>query len=50
MKLTIVIPYYKSTLFEKTLQSLANQTNKIFTVYIGDDASLKNPIILIKVK
>lgn len=37
--LAIIIPYYKLTFFEATLQSLANQTNKRFKVYIGDDAS-----------
>lgn len=37
--LAIVIPFYKLTFFETTLQSLANQTNKEFKVYIGDDAS-----------
>lgn len=37
--IAIVIPYYKLTFFEATLQSLANQTNKHFKVYIGDDAS-----------
>lgn len=37
--LAIVIPYYKLTFFDATLQSLAHQTDKRFTVYIGDDAS-----------
>lgn len=37
--LAIVIPYYKLIFFGKTLQSLANQTDKRFRVYIGDDAS-----------
>lgn len=41
--LAIVIPYYKHTFFESTLLSLKNQTNKQFTVYIGDDASPKDP-------
>ncbi len=41
--LAIVIPYYKHTFFESTLVSLKNQTNKQFTVYIGDDASPENP-------
>jgi glycosyltransferase involved in cell wall biosynthesis len=40
--LAIVIPYYKLTFFEETLQSLANQTDKRFKVYIGDDASLED--------
>ena len=37
--LAVIIPYYKFTFFEATLQSLANQTDKRFKVYIGDDAS-----------
>jgi len=45
--LAIVIPYYKLTFFEATLQSLANQTKKCFNVYIGDDASPDNPEKLI---
>jgi glycosyltransferase involved in cell wall biosynthesis len=46
--LAIVIPYYKHTFFNETLQSLANQTDKRFTVYIGDDASPEKPTILLK--
>lgn len=42
--LTIEIPFYKIDFFEDTLKSLANQTNKNFTVYIGNDASSENPI------
>lgn len=41
--LAIVIPYYKINFFEAALQSLANQTNTQFKVYIGDDASLDDP-------
>mgnify|MGYP006094950705 CR=1 FL=1 len=41
--LAIVIPYYKRVFFEQTLQSLANQSDKRFKVYIGDDASPENP-------
>lgn len=37
--LAIIIPFFKLTFFEATLQSLANQTDKRFKVYIGDDAS-----------
>ena len=37
--LAIIIPFYKLTFFEATLQSLASQTDKRFKVYIGDDAS-----------
>lgn len=45
--LAIVIPYYKISFFEETLQSLANQTDKRFKVYIGNDASPENPSDLI---
>lgn len=38
-KLAIIIPAYKSFYFEQTLQSFANQSNKNFTIYIGDDNS-----------
>ncbi|MDP2685565.1 MAG: sulfotransferase family 2 domain-containing protein [bacterium] len=40
--IAIVIPYYKKKFLKKTLDSLANQTDKRFRVYIGDDASLEN--------
>lgn len=46
--LAIVIPYYKLTFFECTLESLANQTDQRFKVYIGDDASLENPLVLLE--
>lgn len=46
--LAIVIPYYKFTFFEATLQSLADQTDKRFKVYIGDDASDENPSNLLE--
>ena len=39
MGLAIVIPAYKSRFFKDSLASLANQTNKNFRVYIGDDNS-----------
>ena len=45
--LAIVIPYYNYEFFKETLDSLANQTNKNFKVYIGDDASTNNPLELI---
>lgn len=45
--LAIVIPYYKITFFEETIKSLANQTDKRFKVYIGDDASPENPSELV---
>lgn len=41
--LAIIIPFYKLTFFEATLESLVNQTDKRFKVYIGDDASTENP-------
>ena len=37
--LAIVIPAYKITFFNETLKSLASQSNKDFTVYVGDDCS-----------
>lgn len=46
--LAIIIPYYKITFFEATLQSLANQTDKRFKVYIGDDVSMENPAALLE--
>ena len=45
--LAIVIPFYKITFFEQTLDSLASQTCNNFSVYIGDDASPQNPEDLI---
>src|SRR5688572_6407941 len=38
-QLAIVIPAYKEEFFDKALKSLANQTKKEFTIYIGDDNS-----------
>lgn len=46
--LAIIIPYYKLTFFESTLESLANQRNKLFKVYIGDDASPEDPTALLE--
>lgn len=46
-KLAIVIPFFKIDFFEETLKSVAAQTNKNFTLYIGNDASLNNPLPLI---
>jgi glycosyltransferase involved in cell wall biosynthesis len=37
--LAVVIPAYKKIFFDEALRSLANQSNKNFTVYIGDDCS-----------
>ncbi|MCG7281479.1 glycosyltransferase family 2 protein [Chryseobacterium taklimakanense] len=47
-KLAIIIPYYKLKYFRATLDSLAAQTNKNFSVYIGDDCSPENPVILLE--
>lgn len=41
--LAIIIPYYKLTFFEETLQSLSSQTDQRFKVYIGNDASPECP-------
>ena len=38
-KLAIVIPAYKDLFLEDTLTSIANQTCKNFTLYVGDDNS-----------
>lgn len=45
--LTVVIPYFKIAFFKETLESLANQTDKNFKVFIGDDASPENPTELL---
>ncbi|WET01228.1 glycosyltransferase [Flavobacterium sp. YJ01] len=41
--IAIVIPYYRISFFEETLESLANQVDKRFKVYIGNDASPDDP-------
>jgi len=41
-KLVIVIPAYKAKFLRETLESIAWQTDKRFTVYVGDDASPDN--------
>lgn len=46
--LAIVIPYYKKKFFRNTLYSLANQTDKRFRVYIGNDASPEDPTDIIE--
>lgn len=38
-RLAIVIPLYKANFLVNALDSIANQSNKNFTVYIGDDCS-----------
>ena len=45
--LAIIIPYYKLTFFNATLESLANQTDNRFTVYIGDDNSTESPLAVL---
>jgi hypothetical protein len=47
MILAIIIPYHKLTFFEATLESLLSQTDKRFKVYIGDDASIESPLVLL---
>jgi len=47
--LVIVIPYFKRTFFEETLQSLAKQTDKRFVGYVGDDAGQKDCVALLKI-
>ncbi|OAZ05409.1 glycosyltransferase family 2 protein [Flavobacterium succinicans] len=46
--LAIILPYYKITFFEATLQSLSAQTCQDFKVYIGDDASPEDPAALLE--
>ncbi len=48
-KLAIVIPAFKAEWFALTLQSLADQTDKNFNVYIGDDNSPDNLEPIVKV-
>ncbi|KIA84926.1 hypothetical protein OA84_00185 [Kaistella solincola] len=38
-KLAIIIPFYKEKYFRSTLESLKNQSNRNFSVYIGNDNS-----------
>ena len=45
--IAIIVPYYNYLFFKQTLQSLANQTDKRFNVYIEDDCSPYNPRNLI---
>ncbi|TPG40113.1 glycosyltransferase family 2 protein [Flavobacterium pectinovorum] len=46
--LGVIIPYFKLSFFEETLQSLENQTIQQFKVYIGDDASPESPLALLE--
>ena len=41
--LAIVIPYFNIRFFKETLESLANQTNKNFKVYVFNDNSPEDP-------
>jgi glycosyltransferase involved in cell wall biosynthesis len=47
-QLAIIIPAYKAIYLSEALDSLVNQTNKEFEVYIGDDASPENLYQIIK--
>ncbi len=47
-QLAIIIPAYKPRFFKQTLDSLANQSRKDFTLYIGDDASKDDLYSIIK--
>lgn len=47
-RLAIVIPAYKGQYFNNALLSIANQTNKDFTLYIGDDCSPYNLYRIVK--
>ncbi len=38
-RLAIVIPAYKPDYFDRTLSSIVIQTNRAFTLYVGDDCS-----------
>ena len=40
--LAILIPAFKTRFFRETLNSIANQTCKNFTLYVGDDCSPEN--------
>jgi hypothetical protein len=46
--LTIIIAYFKFTFLEATLNSFANQTDKRFKVYTGDDVIIKCLLIDVK--
>ena|GEM_PF-919319 len=45
--IAVVIPFFKLRYFEETLKSLTKQTDKHFTVYIGDDGSPECPAEMI---
>lgn len=41
-KIAIIIPAYKTRFLRETLDSIASQTSRNFTLYVGDDASPEN--------
>lgn len=47
--LAIVIPAYKKQFFTKAMNSIANQTSKNFTLYIGDDNSKDDLYSIVRV-
>lgn len=47
-ELAIVIPYFKIDYFEECIKSLANQSNKRFSIYIGNDLSADDPLPIIE--
>lgn len=47
INLSVVIPYFKFAYFDKLLDSLVEQTNKNFNVYIGNDNSPQSPLNII---
>ncbi|MBV6880923.1 glycosyltransferase family A protein [Epilithonimonas ginsengisoli] len=47
-RLAIIIPYYKLNYFKHTLDSLCLQTDKRFSIYIGDDCSPQDPKSLLR--
>ena len=47
-QIAIVIPFFKINFFEQTLEALSGQSNKLFTVYIGNDASPDDPLEIIQ--
>lgn len=48
MSLAVVIPYYNIDYFDKTMSSLACQTDKRFKVYIGNNNSPDDPRRILK--
>lgn len=48
IRLAIVIPYFKIDYFEETIKSVAQQTDKRFILYIGNDKSPNDPLPIIE--